>query len=432
MWLLIGQPLLNDDTQGYLANDPMRSAAYPLFLDLFHGPALLPLQLLLFAAAVAWFVHDARPLPLALAILSLALIANPYVWELQATVMTEALTTPLQILMAGALLTFALKPSFRPLAIAALLGGLATTIRPQFLPFIVAPVLAAWLAPRDRLKWSAAVVLLWLAPVAIERAYSNAVHGERLTSPMGRALYLKSSLIDVPAGQWADPRDERLDDALVHDYAPARSLVSRARDPAVRLPLQVNYESCAAYGCLDHAFDGFSSEAELERHLFAVGLQRLRHDPLTYLRLTAQTYLAQWLLHPRKEPTVAERYSAFVAANQPLPFADQLRELAQPTPQAERRRLYTFNRIVFAGLGASAFVLPLLLLFYRPNAWAKASLVLLAGVQAVLVVGAFFSTGQPRYPMGLWPPLIVGVLLGLYGLAVAAWGDPRAHSRRLS
>ena len=46
--------IIDADTPRYLANSPFRTATYPLFLDLAEGPILLPLQLLLLAAALAW------------------------------------------------------------------------------------------------------------------------------------------------------------------------------------------------------------------------------------------------------------------------------------------------------------------------------------------------------------------------------------------
>jgi hypothetical protein len=195
------------DSAAYLANSPWRTATYPLFLDLFYGRGFLIVQLVLFGAAMAWLaVSSAKLLPWALAAVLVLLIgANPYVWELQATVMTEALTTPLEVVLIGCLIGYAFTARAGFILAAALICGLATTIRPPLIVLLVAPLSLVLLTARQW-RTAAIIVLLWLAPIAAERAYSHLAYGDRLTSPMGRNLFMKAAMIDAPPTRPLYPR----------------------------------------------------------------------------------------------------------------------------------------------------------------------------------------------------------------------------------
>lgn len=427
VWFIQRTPIVDADTPRYLANDPMRTATYPLFLDLLSGPALLPVQLLLFAAAASWLaVHSQRYLPpLFVAALVLAVLGNPYVWQLQASIMTEAVTIPILTVMLGLFIGFFVRPSIRTIGLIALLGGLATTIRPPILPFIIAPLAAAWLAKENRARMIATALVLWLVPVGLERAYSRAVHGDRVTSALGRSVFMKAAMIEAPPTPAAssDPLDHRLTRALNEDFAPVRAMVRRAPSPKIRYILNSNYEACAGYPCAESLMRN-SPYPEHVRHerLFAAGLARLKANPRGYVELNAEDYLKLWLLHPRKVPTIAKDYNAFLGKEGKFPFSAELGHLVKPTPESEQSMFYSVNRVAFATLGLLALLLPLLFVFYRPNGMTRVSLVILGGMQLALVVGSFVATGLPRYPMGLWPLLIGGIFIGLYGL----WRGSRA------
>jgi hypothetical protein len=415
------------DSPRYLANSPMRTATYPLFLDAVNGPALLPIQLLLFAAALSWLaIQSSRFLPwIVSAAMVLAIAANPYVWQLQGTIMSEALTTPLLTLIVGCIVAFAMTQRAGPAIAAGLLCGIATTIRPPLLLFVLAPLCAVWIAPNltGRIRLSAIILLVWLAPIGMERLYSRAVHGSELTSPLGRNIFMKAAIIDGPATtvRSADPLDRRLVQALNQDFEPVRRAIDKAQDRDVRLILMTNYESCAGYPCANSVVAGFHrSEADIHRHLLKVGVARLESNPLGYLELAASEYPRMWLLHPRKVPELARKYNAFLAREAPLPFQSLLGVEGQPTPEAEQKPIYLLNRIAFAGIGIVAALMTIGFVFWRRGALTQAAFSLLLGTEAVLVFSTFFGVGLPRYAMGMWPTLIAGELLGLAGL-LAAW-----------
>lgn len=428
-WWVHPNITIDADTPRYLANSPFRTATYPLFLDLAYGPALLPFQLLMFAAALSWLaLYSTRFLPLLVcAALVLALGANPYVWELQASIMSEALTIPILTIIVGCVLGFLFEKRTAQIIVAAVLGGLATTIRPPLLLFILTPLAAVWITPRiqhrHRLRLSVLIVLAWVSPVVIERVYSQAVHGPELTSPMGRALFMKSAVINAPETRFQgnDALDRRLIQFLNNDYEPVRRLVRRAPDRDVRNILVSNYEACAGYPCLMSIVEPFNvPEAELHRRLVRIGLARLLTNPTGYLGLAATEYERLWLLHPRKVPALASKYNAFLAREAPIPFEMQLGEIAQPTPASEQKQLYRLNRSAFLTIGVLAAILTVGFAFWRRGPLIQAALALLIGTQAVLVFGVLVGSGLPRYTMGMWPSLIAAELLGLVGL-LALW-----------
>jgi hypothetical protein len=245
---------------------------------------------------------------------------------------------------------------------------------------------------------------------------------------------MKAAMLDArpvaPAS--SAPLDQRLARFLNDDFRPVRQLIRRAPDRDIEFILTTNYEACAGWECLGPVARDFTvPEHVLHRHLFSAGLHRIKANPTGYLRLNIQDYAKLWLLHPRKDPAIAKRYNEFLAREEePLPFSRELGELGRPVPEGQQRLLYSFNRLIFAGMGVLALLLPLLLMVYRPGPLASISLVSLVGMQAALIAGSFVGTGLPRYPMGFWPILIGGLFSGLYALAIAGPLRFAVHKRR--
>jgi hypothetical protein len=430
LWLVHPDLIMDVDSASYLTGSPARTATYPLFLDLFYGPALLPVQLLLFAASLSWLAfYSSKFLPwLASAAMMLLIAANPYVWQLQATILSEALTTPLLTVVVGCVLGFVATRRPALIVIAAFLCGVATAIRPSMLPFIVTALCALWIGPKIEKPWTilAVTALAWIAPLVAERAYSRAAHGRELTSFIGRNIFMKGAVIDGPPLLLSsnDPVDRRLTKAVNEDYEPVRRLIDQVSDRDVRYILMTNYEACAGYPCGDSFVKGFGlSETELERHMMKIGVARLKSNPIAYLKLAATEYQRLWLLHPRKHPDLAPKYNAFLAREAPIPFQSLFGPEAQPTPASEQKQILRVNRAAFALIGIVGVAMTILFAFWRPGKRVEAAFLLLLGTQAVLVFSTFVGVGQPRYAMGMWPALIAGELLGIVGL-VEWWKPP--------
>lgn len=419
VWWLSPKIAFDTDSLRYLTASPMRTATYPLFLRFAYGPAILPIQLLLFASALSWLAfYSCRYLGWVVAAgTTLAIGANPFLWQLQSTVMSEALTTPLLTLVVGCLIGFVTTSRRLHVIAAALFCGIAVSARPSLLPLILTPVCAIYLAPHLNRRKNLIVVLLGVsfAPVAVERLYSHAVHGNSLTSPMGRQLFMKAAIIEAPPTPPASTSviDRTLSDELNQEYAPVRQLISATTDRDIRWILLPNYEACAGWGCFNDTWNAFRlPEAELHKRLFRIGLRRLESNPLDYLKLTAGEYPRMWLLHPRKLPSIAPKYNAFLAAKGPIPFQQKLGEVGEATPPSAQSRIYYVNRAIFLLVGIIAALMTLGLLFWHRHRLARLSLSLLLGTQGVLVFSSFLGSGQVRYSMGMWPTIAAAEVLG--------------------
>lgn len=423
-WVVLPAILIDTDSEMYLNNDPFRTATYPLFLDMFDLRTILPVQLFLFPIAVTLLILLTRKNIncFILSVVCVAIVSNPYVWLLHGTIMSEALVTPILTLLVGLFILFFALKSTPVLAVIAILGGIATTIRPPMIFFSIGVLTAIWLVHHgtSRTRLTLLAMLLWIVPIAAERAYSFVKHGEKLASPVGRSLFMKAALLsgpDLPPAT-QDPLDQRLTKALNKDFAPVRDLLSKTERLPIRMTLTSTYEACAGYGLCTKIFLGSATrdEAKLAVHFKAAAVPRIKANFGDYLLLNLQDYLGLWLLHPRKTPQLAESYNLFLLKHSPLPFQAEILEYGQATPKSEQSRIFTFNRIVFAFIGLLAALLIPILYFYRRNRYAAVALSLLIGVQAVLILGSFLGTALPRYAMGLWPALISAEIIGLAGI----------------
>ncbi|HEY7006423.1 MAG TPA: hypothetical protein VH392_08055, partial [Sphingomicrobium sp.] len=101
-YIIQRQPIITTDSPEYLHWAPIRTSVYPLFLMVVGGPFVLPLQFLLFGLSVSWlvqYVYRFYGNILLVALLCVALLINPYIWKLQASVVSEAITTPLLVIL---------------------------------------------------------------------------------------------------------------------------------------------------------------------------------------------------------------------------------------------------------------------------------------------------------------------------------------------
>lgn len=416
---------LDGDSPCYLQWCPKRTSVYPSFLDLVGLRLLLPVQLALFAAAASWLawyslrLFDSLPLSVAL---TLGTVANPYLWQLQASVMSEALTTPLLVILLGCTLGYAAERRTLLLAVASFCAGLAAAARPSLLPVVAIPFLAGVLlegSAKAKLRLAGLCLVAWLAPIAVDRLYTHAVLGERMTSLAGRHMFAKAAMIDAPSLDQSSmaPVDRRLADVLERDFAPVRQTLKPLHGN-VRDVVRLNYEVCIQYACGDAA----TRDLRLPRHvlddgLFRVGLARIERNPLGYLSLAWDNYRGLWLLHPRKHPDLAGEYNAYLRAASSLPFQQYLGEEAQPVPKSEQHELYRLNRAVFAAIGLALPVLLAVLalaLLRRKSPLLAVALAAAVGLEAVLVFAALFGVGIPRYVMGMWPVVVLPFVLAAY------------------
>lgn len=420
---------MDGDSPCYLQWCAKRTSVYPMFLNLVDRDVLLPVQLLLFAVAIAALALVAFRYSGTLifsGMLTAGMLANPYLWQLQGSIMSEAITTPLLVVLLILTLQSAMRG--RPLLFgaASLVAGIMTATRPSCLPLLIIPLAVLWLSGQRsmgmKIRLTALCVVLWLVPVVADRAVTQAVLGNEQSSLAGRHVFAKAALIDAPPLDRSDMSlpDRRLADVLERDYAPVRRVVAPLTGN-VRDVVRLNYEVCFQYACTDAATrDVGLKGAALDEALYRVGLARLRQNLGAYLDLSVDEFRGEWLLHPRKHPTLARDYNAFLRSAAPLPFQYLLGEEGQIVRADQQKSLYRVNRAAFLAI---AVIIPILLsvLVYLLTTRPRRPLVIasfsaLAGVIAVQVFTAMFGVGIPRYTMGLWPAIVFAFVTAAFAL----------------
>jgi hypothetical protein len=418
--VLLKVPIVEPDSKSYLSAAAFRTSVYPLFLKVAGGPALLSVQLLLFAAAVSWLIHYLYRLSGSLLLATcvcVGLLINPYVWQLQASVLSEALTTPLLVIMVGLLAGYVVNGRASIALASGLAAGLLAATRPSNLPLLLVPCFAV-LISRDahvasKMKLALLCLAVALVPVVADDLCSRAMHGPAATSLLGPQTYAKAVLVDAPPLQRSrlSPLEGRLAALTEVDFQPIRSTLEPLSNRThVFDILQSNYEVCLEYGCTNEKVRKLGVPApQLNTALFHVGLDRLEQNPRAYLRLTANEYRRLWLLHPRKDPAVAAEFNQFLKSAGPLPFQQQLGQESGPVPTSEQGRFSHYDRLSFVLLGflvaALTIILGLIQLRRSERPYLTAAFIYLVAAQAVLLFCAMAGIGTPRYTMGMWPLL---------------------------
>lgn len=212
-----------------------RGVVYPLFVALARPLGLQGIfaiqTFLYFAAGIALFARLARlsppgrPMAWLTALAGLAALINPRVLEYPLSISEEALFIPALMALLLALLAHLERPRLATAAAAGILCGLAIGIRGigvAFVPMLAAaPVVAAFVAERDRGRWRAALlgafaaIAAAAATVGVERAaHSYMVGGAKLRSVFGINVIGKLPFIVEPGDLAASPANPAEAEAL--------------------------------------------------------------------------------------------------------------------------------------------------------------------------------------------------------------------------
>lgn len=445
LWWRLRVPLLAGESPCYIQWCPKLTSVYPTLVNALDQSALLPVQLTAFAITISvlvWVVYRASDSALPALVLMLGLIANPFLWQLQGSIMSEALTTPLLIAMLAAVVVYLQKDNVGALLAAALAAGVIGAARPSDLPVVLLPLMAAALSPASHLRrkgfLSLGVVAIWFAPVAVDKAFTTWSLGAQKTSLTGRHVIGKATIIDAQPldRSLLSPLEVRIADVVEKEFAPIRQTIQRAPPGTVRDLVRFNYEVCVQFACTDSQVGLLSvPRPTLDAALIKIGLARLRQQPLEYIKLVFAEYRGLWLLHPRKHPCIAPKYNAFLEIQGRLPFQELLEVEGHPVPESEQLPLYRVTRAVFLAFGIATHALLICLAWLclrgsrdRPLLASLASLT--AGL-ACLGFIACVGVGIPRYTMGMWP-LLIFAYAGLIQTALSATerNTPRNQERR--
>ncbi|MBF0562095.1 MAG: hypothetical protein HQL37_08760 [Alphaproteobacteria bacterium] len=416
-------PILQPDSDSYLNFAAIRMAGYPLFLRFFGPSGGMYAQTLIYAAALAVLgreiVRANCVFVLAMGLI-FTLMINPYLNLYHATIMTESLFTSLLTLFLAAMIRYSRTPHWHWAMAAAVVAGLAATVRPTgyaFLPVLVLMVLMS----RRRLSSGrvlAVVMMAAIVPMLIlaggERAYTRIHHGAAATSLAGRHFFAKAALIEAPARSQAetDPMRQRLFAALETDFAPVRALVREAPNSDIERVLAENYETCIEGSCSDKVRAEIGlPEAAMNIVAFKVGLERLSGAPLGYLALSWRHYKDLWVLYPQNYPDLIAPFAAFIAAHRPLPFEPLMTVLINGfTPRGEAVLVQPVATAIGWITGAlSALCLVVAWRGRSISPLTDAGLLTAITLHGVLLLTALLGVGIPRYTMGMWPAMVVAM-----------------------
>lgn len=444
LYLLAGPALVVEpDSGSYTSWNPIRTAIYPIFVRMVSSTDLRALQVLLLAATVAWagwrtFCWTQSTILTAL--LTTGLLVNPYVWLMQGSVLSEALTTPLLILFSVSLLNFSLFRTHNYLFWLAGLAGLLAATRPVLLPLIMIPILAALTLSNKKLRLVLTCLSIALVPIGLERVVSNVRHGDRLTSLAGKHVFAKASLLNGRADH-TEPRsatERRLATLMLTEYNSIRAELRRAPPGPIRDALRLNYEICIQYACTQDALAaGMPPDHVMNAAMLKVGLPRLLGDIPGYVRLSWDEYKGMWLHHSAKHPDLAKNFRDYLTSRGELPFKRSLGEAGVSVPVSEQRSIYRVTRPLFLVIGLALGSITLIsvgaVLRRSQHPYLLVTLLASLSVQLTLVFASLTGVGIARYAMSLWPPMVVSLLFGLLYMLAALTrtenGKPEWFSR---
>ena len=416
-------PLISPDSPSYLAFEPIRSGGYPFFLAalkliLRDTANFVVAQYVFYGLAVLVFARElarAERSLLFCLIVEVGLLANWEVNRYHFSIISESPFLSVSVLFLAAALAYLRAGSGRSLATACGLAGVAFTIRPTGVVFIAAlPFLAA--AGPGSLSLvgrSLRVILPVVIILAAESLYYHAHHPGPRQSLLSTQLLGKAGMIDVADPDRlidaAPPDSKALQRALAFQLAPVRQLMVNAPSLAARCRLEAWYEIF-----VEHDFARAAraqASAAGDKNLVGAELARIRKGLPDYLRLTADHLFCLWTVWAT-DKNESRALAAYIAAHKPLPFGSDV------LPHLEKSRVPPFPIFVRTAMLATAASLALAgVLLFRGLVCGRAlSLELrLSGLcgmitHAGLVVTALLSMGLPRYTIGLWPPMVVGLL----------------------
>jgi len=418
-------PLIGPDSPSYLDFHAIRSAGYPFFLSILKlifadrshyviaQYTLYGLSVLLFA----WQLLKTEQNLLFCLIVEVGLLANWEVNRFHFTIITETLFLSIGVCFLAAALAHLRAGSVASLAAAAAAAAAALAVRLTGLAFLAALPVLLFAAPSASswVKRLAAGILLIVVVLGAESLYHSAYHPGPRETQLPIQLFGKAGMVSVTHPEQviddAPPVERPLQEALEYQLAPARKLLAATPNMATRCRLEVWYEIFVEFDFAPDERTAVIEAAHGWRGLAAVALARLRAGMPDYLRLTGDHLFCLWTLWATDNNEKAA-LAAYLAAHEPAPFADSV------LPSFEKSRTPPFPRVVRAVMLVIAAVLALAGIWVVVGLCLRRSLGLplkLSGicgivVHAGLVVSALGSVGIPRYTIGLWPPMVVGIL----------------------
>jgi hypothetical protein len=423
------------DSVFYLSFSPIVPTGYSVFLRLLGAEGAVVVQPLVFAASLAWLgleiVRQWSSLALALAVIAGA-VAVPELAALHSSVLTESLFMSCELMLLASMARFLRQPTSASAALAAVVAGLAATIRNAgyvFLPVLLVMTLVNWRrlgSPKARIV--GAIALPMIALIAGERAIAYAVNGNRTTSLLGRHMFAKAALIEAPRAQEPlDPARSAIEDHLQGDFAPIRQVIATA-PASIRSLLTVYYETCLEGPCtreMREATLGSLPETEQNSALARIAFGRIARAPGEFARLTIRHYVSLWTAYKQAHPDTTPLLNEFLSSRHPLPYESQAFSWREPGRvlqfQADPRvRFFQPAVAVIAWItgGLAALALTCGAIKRSPSALLTMAALSSLAAHAGILFSATFAPGISRFAVSFWPAVMTGLVCGFWTLDV--------------
>ncbi|MFN3656962.1 MAG: hypothetical protein ACK4UO_06880 [Pseudolabrys sp.] len=427
-------PLIEPDSEVYIAFNAFRPALYPAFLAVGRALgldliAITWVQLALFCAALVFFLLAllrAGFTKTLLALLVAVLAANVLFSSFHRAILTESISFSLALVALAGWIEYLRSGRVAWLAVAGLALGLMLGFRLAGLGIVPLHALAVWVKKPQRFARASALVIA-LVPVALgvgaERALHYAVHGGGHPSQAPYLLTGKAALLVKPDMKFSGPHAAALGD-LAHKlydiYAPMQRTLAAAPSWPVKVQLSAAYEASAQYPVLvkeiDEAAQREGTTAAVLRS--ALGRQVIWQNLPGYLELTLLNQLGQWSVAAQNFPAVARGLAAYADANPGIVGLGGFGAAALHPPAT---RLGTVVYPAFLLAGAVTFVLALgfLAFLLRPSLsdspagfYLLVAAYLSAMCHAYTLLISLINVWTPRFLMAVFPHLaIIGLCL---------------------
>jgi hypothetical protein len=417
--------LMQPDSASYLTFAIGRSGGYPAFLALLK-PLIRDVadytiaQRVLYAFAVLVLGHQlwhvTSSLTIAL-VAEVALLFNPEVNRYHFMILTESLFLSTSALFMAAALAYLRGRRLGALAAACALAAFATALRPSSV--VLLPLLAVlfFAAPRWPWRESWKPLLAGAVPVVLilvlEGIYYRDHHEGPRVSLAPIHLLAKAGLVESANAEAiisaASPETRPLQRALEVSLAPVRRLIAEAPSRSARCKLMEPYEEYVQrrFALEERAAATAGASDNL---LIDVALARLKNAVGGYSRLTAAHLQCLWSMAATTQREQVE-FGEYLESRRPIPFQDAIVEglsgmRSPPFPTAVLIVMYSIAALLFF---SAAALIAVLIRGRRPStALAIAGFAGLM-VHALVVFTAMAGIGLPRYVLGLWVPIAVGV-----------------------
>ncbi|MFN3233689.1 MAG: hypothetical protein ACE363_16235 [Alphaproteobacteria bacterium] len=442
--------LFRPDSPQYVNFDPVRSAGYPVFLDL--GVALMGslelvpyLQLVLFALAALYLSREIQlstGSTLLATGLGLAFLIHPRIYGLTFQIITEPVFIATLMVALGLLMRLLRLPNLWAFAAFSAVVGIAATIKPaalSFFPILILVWLLSWVAlERRRIAALAIVVLPALLTLLAERAFYQSVHGPERMSLTGVHAFAKAGMVNTDH-QWSEqdlerltPTERALFDSLGADLQPMRDLIWSTDHFGLKRNLTSSYEIFLQYFYRPDLRERLIEEKQgdlvaVYDSLGRIGLQRLERSVLGYVRLTLVNYRALWSGMVLQTPWGHRAKVQFLAESRPIPFDGTVRgvDFVRPANLMAIPVSLAIPAIGVATLIAIAFAVFQWMRHRKLHYALAVSALVGALIHLNFGVTAAFGVSNARYTVAMWPAAIVSMTF----LLMYMWDIFRKRSR---